>query len=87
MHKNYKMNFNVLGSTAIALAIAIFLSEDFLPRPARQFIRFVVELLAAIPSVVYGLWGIFVVIPIISLMRTTVLISPSVNLMNVSFLV
>jgi phosphate transport system permease protein len=47
------------------LAIAIFLSEDFLPRPARNFIRFVVELLAAIPSVVYGLWGIFVVIPII----------------------
>lgn len=47
------------------LAIAIFLSEDFLPLPVRQFIRFVVELLAAIPSVVYGLWGIFVVIPLI----------------------
>ncbi|MBJ7259117.1 MAG: phosphate ABC transporter permease subunit PstC [Chthoniobacterales bacterium] len=47
------------------LAIAIFLSEDFLPRPARQLVRFVVELLAAIPSVVYGLWGIFVVIPLI----------------------
>lgn len=47
------------------LAIAIFLSEDFLPRPAREFIRFVVELLAAIPSVVYGLWGIFVVIPLV----------------------
>ena len=38
------------------LAIAIFLSEDFLPRHARDFVRFVVELLAAIPSVVYGLW-------------------------------
>jgi phosphate transport system permease protein len=47
------------------LAIAIFLSEDFLPLPARQFVRFVVELLAAIPSVVYGLWGIFVVIPMV----------------------
>lgn len=47
------------------LAIAIFLNEDFLPLPIRQFVRFVVELLAAIPSVVYGLWGIFVVIPII----------------------
>jgi phosphate transport system permease protein len=47
------------------LAIAIFLSEDFLPSPARQFVRFVVELLAAIPSVVYGLWGIFVVIPLV----------------------
>lgn len=47
------------------LAIAIFLSEDFLPRPARESVRFVVELLAAIPSVVYGLWGIFVVIPLV----------------------
>jgi phosphate transport system permease protein len=47
------------------LAIAIFLSEDFLPKPARDFMRFLVELLAAIPSVVYGLWGIFVVIPLV----------------------
>ncbi len=52
------------------LAIAIFLSEDFLPAPVRQFMRFVVELLAAIPSVVYGLWGIFVVIPIIQSVGT-----------------
>ncbi|MBU3665040.1 MAG: phosphate ABC transporter permease subunit PstC [Chthoniobacterales bacterium] len=54
------------------LAIAIFLSEDFLPRPVRQCIRFVVELLAAIPSVVYGLWGIFVVIPIVQSLGTWV---------------
>ena len=52
------------------LAIAIFLSEDFLPLPARQFVRFVVELLAAIPSVVYGLWGIFVVIPMVQALGT-----------------
>jgi phosphate transport system permease protein len=45
--------------------IALFLSENFLPVPIRQTIRFVVELLAAIPSVVYGLWGIAVVIPIV----------------------
>lgn len=47
------------------LATAIFLSEDFLPLPVRNAMRFVVELLAAIPSVVYGLWGIFVVVPLI----------------------
>ena len=41
------------------------LSEDFLPLPIRQFVRFTVEMLAAIPSVVYGLWGIFVVIPLV----------------------
>ncbi len=49
----------------LGLAIALFLSEDFLPVPIRQLIRFVIELLAAIPSVVYGLWGIFVVIPLV----------------------
>jgi phosphate transport system permease protein len=49
----------------LGLAIAIFLSEDFLPLPIRQLVRFTVEMLAAIPSVVYGLWGIFVVIPLV----------------------
>jgi phosphate transport system permease protein len=49
----------------LGLAISIFLSENFLPPAVRQAIRFVVELLAAIPSVVYGLWGIFVVIPLV----------------------
>jgi phosphate transport system permease protein len=49
----------------LGVAIAIFLSEDFLPMAIRQVVRFVVELLAAIPSVVYGLWGIAVVIPIV----------------------
>jgi phosphate transport system permease protein len=46
----------------IALGVAVYLSElapDFIRRP----LGFVVELLAAIPSVVYGLWGIFVLIP------------------------
>lgn len=49
----------------LGVAIAIFLSENFLAVPIRQTIRFVVELLAAIPSVVYGLWGIAVVIPLV----------------------
>lgn len=55
----------LLFACPLGVAIAIFLSEDFLPAPIRQTIRFVVELLAAIPSVVYGLWGIFVVIPMV----------------------
>jgi len=49
----------------LGLAIAIFLSENFLPPPIRQTIRFVVELLASIPSVVFGLWGIFIVVPLV----------------------
>lgn len=49
----------------LGVFIAIFLSEDFLVPSVRQVIRFFVELLAAIPSVVYGLWGIAEVLPFI----------------------
>jgi phosphate transport system permease protein len=55
----------LLLALPLGVFIALFLSENFLPLPIRQTIRFVVELLAAIPSVVYGLWGIAVVIPIV----------------------
>lgn len=47
----------------VGVACAIVLSENFLPRSARRTLVFLVELLAAIPSVVYGLWGIYVLIP------------------------
>lgn len=57
----------ILFAFPLGVAIAIFLSENFLPLPVRQVIRFVVEMLAAIPSVVYGLWGIFVVIPLVKI--------------------
>lgn len=49
----------------LGLGTAIFLSEDFIPINIRTVLVFLVELLAAIPSVVYGLWGIFVLIPLI----------------------
>lgn len=47
------------------VAIAIFLTQDFLPRKVELVLKNIIELLAAIPSVVYGLWGIFVLIPLI----------------------
>lgn len=47
------------------VAIAIFLTQDFLPPALAHVFRTIVEMLAAVPSVVYGLWGIFVVIPAI----------------------
>src|SRR6185436_9915259 len=46
----------------LSLGIAIFLVEQAPVRLARP-LGFLVELLAAIPSVVYGLWGIFVLAP------------------------
>jgi phosphate transport system permease protein len=53
-----------LGSL-FGVAIAIFLTQDFLPPRLEVGLKNVIELLAAIPSVVYGLWGIFVLIPAI----------------------
>jgi phosphate transport system permease protein len=52
----------LLIATPLAVGVALFLSE-FAPRWIRQPIAFLVDLLAAIPSVVYGLWGIFVLVP------------------------
>ncbi len=46
-----------------SFGISIFLSEDFLPKSLRTALIIVVELLAAIPSVVYGIWGLFIFIP------------------------
>ncbi len=46
----------------ISLGIAIYLSE-LAPRRFRSSLSFMVELLAAVPSVVYGLWGLFVMVP------------------------
>jgi len=51
-------------ATPLAIGVAIFLSE-FAPVWLRQPVAFLVDLLAAIPSVVYGLWGIFVMLPIL----------------------
>lgn len=52
----------LLISVPLSLGIAIFLTEQA-PRPVARPITFLVEMLAAIPSVVYGLWGIFVLAP------------------------
>ena len=56
-------------ATPLALGVAIYIAE-FAPTWLRTPIAFLVDLLAAIPSVVYGLWGIFVLVPI---MRSTVM--------------
>ena len=49
-------------ATPISLGIAVFTSE-LAPAWFRQPLVFLTELLAAIPSIVYGLWGIFVLVP------------------------
>jgi phosphate transport system permease protein len=52
----------LLIAVPVALGVAIFLSE-LAPPWLRRPVAFAVELLAAVPSVVYGLWGIFVLAP------------------------
>lgn len=54
----------VLGGF-FGVTIAIFITQDFLPHTLEIILKNIIELLAAIPSVVYGLWGIFVLIPIL----------------------
>jgi phosphate transport system permease protein len=55
--------FAILLGVPIGVGTAIFLSESYLPVSIRTTLVFLIELLAAIPSVVYGVWGIIVLIP------------------------
>ncbi len=52
----------LLLATPVSVAAALFLTE-IAPARVGAIFGFLVEMLAAIPSVVYGLWGLFVVIP------------------------
>jgi phosphate transport system permease protein len=60
----YSSVLALMLAAPIALGIAIFISElcpDWLRRP----LVFLTELLAAIPSIVYGLWGVFILVPFV----------------------
>ena len=65
----YSSALALILSTPVALGIAIFISE-LAPRRLRTPLAFLTELLAAIPSIVYGLWGIFVLVPIVRQLET-----------------
>jgi phosphate transport system permease protein len=54
----------MLISVPVGIGIAIFLTE-LCPRPLRRPIGVAVELLAGIPSIIYGIWGLFVLAPIL----------------------
>jgi phosphate transport system permease protein len=61
----YSSILGVAIGSLFGLAVAIYLTQDFISYKLEIALKNIVELLAAIPSVVYGLWGIFVVIPLI----------------------
>lgn len=62
-----------LAASLIAMVIAIPLSfgvavliSEILPRPAGRVIARIIELMAGIPSIIYGMWGLFVLVPFMS---------------------
>lgn len=65
--------YGTLVSSAIALTIAIpvglsvalLTSEDLLPQRLRTIVAFTIELIAAIPSVIFGLWGFYTLVPLL----------------------
>jgi phosphate transport system permease protein len=60
----YSSVLALLIATPVALGIAIFINE-ISPNRLKQPLSYLTELLAAIPSIVYGLWGVFVLVPIV----------------------
>lgn len=54
----------ILISTPFSLGIAIFLGEYFREGAASSVLRSLIELLAGIPSVIYGFWGVFYLVPL-----------------------
>ena len=54
----------MLVAIPVGIGIAIFLTE-ICPRPMRRPIGIAVELLAGIPSIIYGIWGLFVLAPVL----------------------
>ncbi|MDH6061328.1 phosphate ABC transporter permease subunit PstC [Chrysosporum bergii ANA360D] len=49
----------------VGIAVALVTTEKFLPPSIQAFLAFTIQLIAAIPSVIVGLWGIFIFIPVI----------------------
>ena len=65
----YSSILALLIAAPIAIGIAVFISE-LCPAWLTQPMVFLTELLAAIPSIVYGLWGIFVLVPAVRWLET-----------------
>ena len=61
----YCASIALLLATPVAIAVALFISH-YAPKRIAQTLGYFIDLLAAIPSVVYGIWGIGVLAPILS---------------------
>ena len=55
----------MLIAVPVSFGIAMFLTE-IAPRPLRAPVGIAIELLAGIPSIIYGMWGLFVLVPVMT---------------------
>jgi len=66
----------LLISIPFALSIALFLGEYFNSGPISNFLSSSMELLAGIPSIIYGIWGLFVLAPVIRSFQLAIGVPP-----------
>jgi phosphate transport system permease protein len=66
----------LLISTPFSIAIAIFLGEYYKQGIVAEIFKNIIDLLAGIPSVIYGFWGLFVLVPIVRVIEIKFSIPP-----------
>jgi phosphate transport system permease protein len=77
----------LLIALPFSLAIGLFLGEYYTEGRISSIFKNVIELLAAIPSVIYGFWGLFVLVPIIRSIETMIGVVPyGIGLFTASFI-
>lgn len=68
--------FALIIAIPFSIAISMFLGEYFREGVVSHFLRSAVEVLAGIPSVIYGLWGVFVLVPLVRAFELKVGVTP-----------
>lgn len=66
----------ILISIPFSMAVALFLGEYFRKGPFSSFLRSMIEVMAGIPSVIYGFWGLFFLVPIVRSLEMAVGATP-----------
>jgi len=66
----------LLISTPFSLSISILLGEYFTEGAAPSFLKSAIEILAGIPSVIYGFWGLFVLVPVVRILEIKLGVMP-----------
>ena len=63
-------------ATPFSLAVGLFLGEYYRKGIVSSVFRNIIDLLAAIPSVIYGFWGLFVLVPLVRSIETSLGVAP-----------